>query len=118
MQYLFLSPEHWKGFDCLMHNDQTSWDDKERISLFYIIAGSDDLYSKHSYIYDFKEHAIKLCIDSGEVDFSSGMRALIRLGFNLYNGYRDSYSTPIDIFCNLDSNNLLLAHNAVRIRFR
>jgi len=54
---------------------------------------------------------------SKEVDFSSGMYALLRLGFNLYNGYKDSDTTPLGIFWNLDSDNRILAYHALRLRF-
>lgn len=101
----------------LMAADNTQGWDTERISLFYIIAGNDDLYSKRNAIYNFKEHRIKRCLGDGSVDFSSGMCALVRLGFNLYNGYRDRYTTPLDLFWNLDEDNRRIAENAIRLRF-
>jgi len=56
----------------------------ERIALFYRVAGNGDLYGKRSFIYDSKEHSIKSdCLRDETVDFSSGMKSLIRLGFNL-----------------------------------
>jgi len=89
----------------------------ERICLFYIIAGVDDLYFKRSSIYDFKKHAIKSCLEEGTVDFSSGARALVRLGFNLYNGYCANSMSPLELFWHLDSKNRLIAQNAIRLRF-
>jgi len=64
-----------------------------------------------------EEHCIRSCLDGGGIDFSTSMRSLIRLGFNLYNGWSDSHTTPLSILGCLDSNNLLLAGIAVMIRF-
>lgn len=84
----FSIPLHKRQFQNLLAEDDTFPGDTERIALFYIISGNSDLYRKRSYIYDFKKHSIKKCLQNEEVDFSSSMKSLIRLGFNLYNGYR------------------------------
>ncbi len=91
--------------------------DSERASLFYIITGNDDLYRKRRFIYDLSEHSIRDCIDDANIDFSSGMRSLIRLCFNLYNGWSDRHTTPLSLLGSLDSLSLLLAGNAKMIRF-
>ena len=101
----------------MMIEDDMSPSDSERASLFYIIAGNDDLYRKRRFIYDCCEHCIRVCLENADVDFSSGMRSLIRLGFNLYNGWSDRYTTPIYLLGSLDSRNLLVAGNAIMIRF-
>ncbi len=69
------------------------------------------------YIYDFCEHSIRFCLEDSTVDFSSSMCSLIRLGFNLYNSWSDNYTTPMYLLGSLDSHNLLLAENAMRLRF-
>lgn len=97
--------------------DNMSPYDLERASLFYIITGNDDLYEKRRFIYDPSEHSIRECLDDTNVDFSSGMRSLIRLGFNLYNGWSDRYTTPLSLLGSLDGGNLLLAGNAIMMRF-
>jgi len=56
-------------------------------------------------------------LDSDKVDFSSSAKALIRLGFNLYNGYSDDRTNPMDIFYSLDSSNYNLAMFATDLRF-
>jgi len=117
MDAYFTDQVHQDRFASLIAADHTRWSDTERISLFYLISGNGDLYSKRRYIYDFEDHAIKHCIGTGEVDFSSGMAALLRLGFNLYNGYKDNYTAPLDVFRNLDHNNRFLAYCAIRLRF-
>lgn len=118
MKIYFMDNEHRNRFAGLMAADDTAFNDTERISLFYIISGSEELYSKRSHVYDFESHGIKRCMKSKEVDFSSGMCGLLRLGFNLYNGYKDNNTTPLDVFWNLDSDNRQLAYNAMKLRFK
>ncbi|SKC66571.1 DUF6075 family protein [Maledivibacter halophilus] len=114
----FLDDKNMENFKSILMEDNTNPKDVERQSLFYIIAGNEDLYSKRKHIYDFAERAINPeCLESSEVDFSSSSRALIRLGYNLYNSYSDKYTTPIDILYGLDSDNYVLALNSLDIRF-
>ena len=101
----------------LVMEDQMCTGDVERASLFYIISGNDDLYRKRRFIYDPKDHSIKRCLDNTDVDFSSSIKALVRLGFNLYNGWSDEYTTPVNLLGCLDDNNRKLARNAIQIRF-
>jgi len=117
MERHFTSPLHRERFMDMMAEDGTYPGDSERGSLFYIIAGNDDLYRKRRFIYDPREHVIRACLASAEVDFSSSMRSLIRLGFNLYNGWSDEYTTPRLLFNSLDDRNLLIAEKAIMIRF-
>jgi len=99
----------------LLERDRTHQKDIERKALFYIVAGSHDLYKKADHIYDFKDHSIKPeCLESESVDFSSGSRKLIQLAFNLYNGYP---ADVLDTFNVLDDHNFNLAMDALRIRF-
>ncbi|WP_242877191.1 DUF6075 family protein, partial [Fusibacter sp. 3D3] len=85
--------------------------------LFYLISGNQDLYKKCDAIYDFKRHQIHLCLTEGSTDFSSGSTALIRLGFNLYNGYEDGETSPYHLFYRLDEPNRILAMSAINMRF-
>jgi len=113
----FISAAHKQKYLRLIVEDGMSFDDMERASLFYIIAGNEDLYKKRRYIYYPIEHCIRSCPWQNGIDFSSGMRSLIRLGYNLYNGWTDEYTTPINLFGNLDEQNQKLAQNALLIRF-
>ncbi len=113
----FLSSKHMENYIDLIMEDQMCTRDVERASLFYIISGNDDLYRKRRFIYDPKDHSIKRCLDNTDVDFSSSIKALVRLGFNLYNGWSDEYTTPVDLLGCLDDNNRNLARNAIQIRF-
>ncbi|MGC6176917.1 DUF6075 family protein [Lacrimispora sp. 38-1] len=113
----FFLTAHKEWYDQLVKEDGTHPDDKERMALFYVISGNQDLYRKRLSIYNFKNHQIKDCLSNQEVDFSSGCKALIRLGFNLYNGYIDEDSSPFSLMCNLAGENRRLALDAIAIRF-
>ena len=113
----FINSAHKERFISMMIEDDMSLSDSERASLFYIITGNDDLYKKRRFIYDPCEHSICDCLDDPNIDFSSGMHSLIRLGFNLYNGWSDRYTTPSSLLSCLDGRNLMLAGNAIMIRF-
>ena len=108
---------HMERFDQLMMEDNTDNNDIDRVALFFVIAGNNDLFQKRKHIYDFKAHCIKYCLDDGKIDFSSGSKALIRLAFNLYNNYQCSEISPHDIMKYLDSDNLSLAIEAIQLRF-
>lgn len=102
-----------------MKADQTSYFDKERQSLFYILSGNTDLYQKKDFIYDSKYHLLipYLRPQDGGTDFSGSARALVRLGSNLYNGESSEESNVSAIFGGLDEQNRMLALNAIKIRF-
>ncbi len=117
MGSIFLNSKHMENYLDLVMEDQMCTGDVERASLFYIISGNDDLYRKQRFIYDTKNHSIKRCLDNTDVDFSSSIKALVRLGLNLYNGWSDEYTTPVDLLGCLDDNNRKLARNAIQIRF-
>jgi len=114
----FLNKEHENKLVKLIQRDGTHPKDKERISLFYILAGNVDLYAKSRSIYDFGLHQIiPDCLNGGSVDLCSSSRALIKLGYNLYNSYQDSDTSPIHIFSVLDEDNYFLATESLGVRF-
>lgn len=117
MKQYFISSKHKERFINMVIWDKMSHSDMERASLFYIISGNEDLYNKRRYIYDCSTHCIHSCFEKAGVDFSSSMRSLIRLGFNLYNGWSDEYTTPIFLLGSLDNHNLELVGNAIMMRF-
>ena len=115
---VFFNNSHKLKYIDLTQNSHIHEDDLERMSLFYIISGNDDLFRKKNYIYDFCENCIRIeCLGSGEVDFSSSSRNLIRIGFNLYNGYMDERMNPLWMLASLDAINLILLMNAICLRF-
>ncbi len=114
----FHNREHESNLIRLMIKDKSNPKDMERLAMFYILAGNSDLYSKVNQIYDFDEHLIKLeCLADRRVDLCSSARTLVKLGFNLYNGYKDENFTPMDILSNLDSDNYSLAMESFNVRF-
>jgi len=119
MNNIFTDNDHKNRYLELIKKAQVNIYDLERQSLFYIVSGSEDLYKKKYDIYDFYENAILSdCITSGKVDFCSSSKALIRLAYNLYNGYRDDCTSPLSILGGLDSKNLFLAYQAILIRLK
>ena len=119
MNYTFIDNFHKNRYLELIRIARVPGYDLERQSLFYIISGNKDLYSKKNVIYDFYENAILSdCIISGEVDFCSSSKALIRLAYNLYNGYTDNYTNPLGLLCWLDTENFFLAYQAILIRLQ
>ena len=115
---IFLNNSHKLKYLNLIENTRIYEHDLERMSLFYIISGNDDLFRKKNYIYDFRENCIRIeCLGSGEVDFSSSSKNLIRIGFNLYNGYMDEIMNPLWMLASLDPVNLNLLFNAIYLRF-
>jgi len=113
----FLFPQHQVRFQELLGMDNTHVWDVERRALFYLISGNGELYKKRNKIYDFVNHQIRLCLTDEHVDFSSGCRSLIRLGFNLYNGFHDNLTSPSALFHSLDTENSILALYSMALRF-
>lgn len=117
MKHIFLNSEHKNRLKSMLKSDNTNLGDTERLSLFYIISGNNDLYGKRRFIYNPNVHSIFPDFEKTDVDFSEGIKSLIRLGFNLYNGWSDNYTTPLGLLGGLDENNLKLANYALTIRF-
>ncbi len=117
MEHYYINQWHKERLKGLIEDDSMRYGDAERLCLFYIIAGNESLYKRCRALYDFEEHCIIDCIKERMEDFSSGLLSLIKLGFNLYNGYRGNDMTPLDLFWNLDDVNRQLAENAIHLRF-
>lgn len=99
----------------LIKRDSTSPYDRERLSMFYILAYNNDLFHKISYIYDFMDHSIITeCIDNNTVDLCSSSLQLIKLAFNHFNSYPCSVN---EVFSILDQENSLIALDSIKIRY-
>lgn len=115
----FKDAGHKKRLLELLLIDNTHAEDRERLSLFYIVSSDLDTYNKfNKYLYDFQENWI---IPEGlsEVDLSSSQKKLVHMGFNLYNNYNNSEQqiTMLDVFNGLDSDNFKVAIEGIKIRF-
>ena len=115
----YLNEDHERHFYQLLAKDHTDAFDIERHSLFYILAGNKDLYQKRNHIYDASNHCIILCLEQEKqnIDLSNGAKALVKLGFNLYNREHQKESSVWDVFASLDNQNRLLAYHAIKLRF-
>lgn len=112
---MFLNGRHEVRYDELLTRDGAKAD-IEREALFFILAGTDDLYKKADKVYDFQDRSIRPeCLD-GNVDLSSGSRALVLLGFDLFNSFNGA--SVSDVFSPLDEENRSLAFEAIKLRFR
>jgi len=119
LENIFKDNLHNSRYNELVCISKMRANDLERLSLFYIISGNVDLYMKRKSIYNFVENAINPeCLNSDTVDFCSSSKALIRLGFNLFNGYSDSQTNPMYLLCGLDTKNLFIAYQAIFLRFQ
>lgn len=106
------------GLFYLTPYNKTHPSDVERWALFYIIAGNHDLHRKANYIYDFVEHQIEPdCLYDSGLGFCSSSRSLVKLAYNLYNGYQDNDLSPADLLSGLDAENFYLASESMAIRF-
>ncbi len=112
---MFMFPKHQENFEYLLRYDGTHPRDIERRAMFYIFSGNEEIMGRIDDFYDFEESMIHLDADNQIALVSSGTRALILLGYNLYNGY--PCGSVMDIFRNLDERNCELALNGIRIRF-
>jgi hypothetical protein len=115
---IFLNDFHKSNYYQLAKKVNLHSADYERMALFYIIAGNDELFKKRCYIYNFYDNCIKTeTLNYESINFCSSSKALIRLGFNLYNGFVDTYTNPLSILGCLDPNNYYIANSAINIRF-
>ena len=116
---MFINKEHEEKYKNL--KKKCKCNHSELNSLMYIISGDEQLYSKASKIYNFRENKLNLSFnDKGEpklssLYLSSSAKALLNLGIQMYN--RGSSQNVFDTFCFLDEDNSRLAINCIKMRF-
>jgi hypothetical protein len=112
----FIDANHITRYNTLIQRDGTHEKDLERRSMFYLFSGVEDLYNKIKHLYDFTAQVIMPeTFENGATDLTSSMRSLVRVAYNLYNGF------PADVrdtFAPLDETNRQLVLEALKIRFR
>ena len=117
---IYISSKQEERFKELLLRAKLKYKDKERQSLFYVLAGNDDLYKQVDKIYDFKKQQLNFMNEGGEVDLddifvSSSSNALLKLALEIYN--QGSSISVNNLFRSLDDNNSRLAINAIKIRY-
>lgn len=119
---IFLNELHERRFEELKSKSNRPYSDKERMSLFFIISGVDDLFNNVDELYDFENNKIILDFDDeGNIildnpNLCSSANKLYKLGVQLYNG--GGNQTVHDTFKFLDEDNTILVINALKIRYR
>lgn len=112
----FLNKDHAYNFQNMILQDKTHPRDTERMALFYILGGNEELFMKRKHIYDFKNHEVYTDILSqSERELSDSSKALIRLAYNLYNGYEDQHTGIKEILATLDQTNMDLVQGSIDI---
>lgn len=112
----FLNKDHAYNFQNMILQDKTQPRDTERMALFYILGGNEDLFMKRKYIYDFKNHEVYTeVLSQSEIELCDSSKALIRLAYNLYNGYEDQHTGIKEILAALDQTNMELVQGSIDI---
>ena len=115
---IFKNEEHKSSYEEFKLRACVREGDKERQSLFYLLALLEDTRNNINDLYNFKENLIKFeglskCWQTG------GSTRITKLAFNLYNGWHgengEDYS-PLHLF-NVDDDNRGYLLEAIRIRF-
>ncbi|WP_321835211.1 DUF6075 family protein [Clostridium butyricum] len=115
----YLNKEHEERYKILIKKSRLNYEDRERQSLFYLIAGNLDLYKQTDKIYDFEGQQLN-CMKDGQVNLeniytSSSSRSLLLLAIQLYNNGTDI--TVAEVFKYLDADTAQIALNAIKIRY-
>lgn len=87
-------------YSCMSIND-TSIEDRERVSLFYLLGLNPTTRENIRRIYDFEKDQIILEAPAAAFQ-TSASRAITLLAFNLYNNYNIDNPTILDTFCSQD----------------
>lgn len=118
----FLNSQHEENFNNLTKKADVRNGDLERKSMFYIIAGNDDLFKQVGEIYNFRDDELQERKETLEGDLyfpnvltSNSSQKLLNLAVQLFNNTKDQ--NVLDTFSGLDTNNFELALNAIKIRF-
>lgn len=118
---IYLDKEHESRYKILIKKSGMIHEDRERQSLFYLIAGNMDLYKQADKIYDFEEHQLNCMTEDGQVDLeniytSSSSRNLLLLAIQLYNNGTDI--SVSEAFKYLDADTAQIVLNAIKIRYK
>jgi len=90
---IFIDDEHRKIFHFFIKKDNLNLEDRERVSLFYILSFYDKFRKNINQFYDFENRGINSNVFDDMI-FSDAERAIIRLAFHLFTG-RGKYKATI-----------------------
>lgn len=109
----FQNENHKQKFIELLKKGDIYYRDSERMPLMFLLS-LDVLENKADKVYDFENRMI---ITEGLDDlYSTSSRMLVRLGFNLFNGYKSEFGIR-DILACLGENNYESAMIAIDMLF-
>lgn len=92
----FLSEEHKKNYRKVVEKMQSK--DEYHISVAYMLTLDAVCYKHINQLFDFADDCIKP--DGINAEWQTGTsKQTTRLAFNLWNGYKDSMTTPDNLFC-------------------
>jgi len=98
MKIIFKNEAH-KDFFQKAEGFCKEWDNSHK-ALFYVLGICPDCRKHISDIFDFEKDSYGIKIDTvfGQGWQTSGSLNCIRMGYNLFNGYTDGYTSPYDLF--------------------
>ena len=112
----FYNEEHHQNFLHMIEEDQTRKGDVERYGFFYVISGSDYLYSIRQRLYNPTEHIIAFdsVEEAADIIDNHHIFYLFRRALHLYNSYHEDISTH-KLLSGLDKKNAFLVINCEKI---
>lgn len=114
MEFQFINQEHQTNFQEIRSEMAEYYrNNKEYLSVVFIMAGDEELGRKMSPYFDTTEGLFSSEEMFQEQDFSSGMKTLAKLAVHLFND--NETVAPLD-FMSLDDQRLQLALNAILLR--
>lgn len=115
MKISFLSDTHYRRFEKIRSKMAKRYqNDKEYLSVAYVMAGNAELEKKISPYFDTQEGYLDASALFEEQDLTHGLSVLVSLAVNLFN-YGLEVS-PINLVNKLDEDNFFLAVNAIKLR--
>ena len=112
MKVQFINFEHQLKFQKLQ--SQLTLNNKECLSVIFIMAGDEELHRKMSSYFDIKKGIFSSENMFNEQDFESGIEVLAKLAVHLFNN--NETISPLDMVGALDDERLQLAINAILVR--
>lgn len=115
MKYQFLNRTHSKKFQEIRSSMAEQYrNNKEYLSIVFIMAGDDEVFRKMNPYFDTKEGMLSSDEMFEKEDFSGGIKVLAKLAVHLFNN--NETVDPLDLVGTLDDERLQLAINAILLR--